>query len=134
MAGDIGERKRCRPSDGYGERKRCRPSDGYGERKRCRPSDGHRRAERRRPSDGYCPAMTGGGLAPAPHRRKIPFISLSFPPFGAKSPPRPQPPHPWRLAADLERGRAAAFSFLKTRTEQNGDRHGIKGDRTSVSR
>src|SRR6266481_1605397 len=29
---------------------------------------------------------------------KNPRISLSFRPFGAKSPPRPQPPHPWRLA------------------------------------
>ncbi len=28
-----------------------------------------------------------------------PRISLSFRRFGARTPPRPQPPHPWRLAA-----------------------------------
>ena len=28
-----------------------------------------------------------------------PRISLSFRDFGARTPPRPQPPHPWRLAA-----------------------------------
>ena len=25
---------------------------------------------------------------------------MSFPGFGARTPPRPQPPHPWRLAAE----------------------------------
>jgi hypothetical protein len=32
-------------------------------------------------------------------------ISLSFPDFGAKSPPTPQPPHPWRLAVEYAIGR-----------------------------
>ena len=37
-----------------------------------------------------------GAAAPV---EKNPRISLSFPAFGARTPPRPQPPHPWRLAA-----------------------------------
>ncbi len=31
------------------------------------------------------------------------FISLSFRPFGARTPPRSRPPHPWRLAANWKR-------------------------------
>jgi hypothetical protein len=31
---------------------------------------------------------------------KYPSISLSFRLVGAKSPPHPRPPHPWRLAVD----------------------------------
>jgi BMFP domain-containing protein YqiC len=51
---------------------------------------------------GTSPRMTNGerGL-PCDQRQKNPRISLSFRPFGARTPPRPQPPHPWRLAAAL---------------------------------
>ena len=47
---------------------------------------------------------------------KNPFISLSFRPFGAKSPPRPRPPHPWRLAVGRKPGPRSGLYLLKTRT------------------
>ena len=56
------------------------------------------------------------GYLLGPASKKTPFISLSFRPFAVKSPPRPRPPHPWRLAVDLSMGRAAAFNILNTRT------------------
>src|SRR3954463_7904388 len=43
----------------------------------------------------------------------MPFISLSFHPLGAKSPPRPQPPHPWRLAVGRYRAALRPLTFKK---------------------
>src|SRR4051794_27462652 len=48
------------------------------------------------------------------HRR--PVISLYFHGVAARTPPRPRPPHPWRLAATSHTGRVAAFTFYRTRT------------------
>ena len=42
---------------------------------------------------------------------KNPRISLSFPPFGARTPPRPRPPHPWRLAVDDKRAAMRPLTF-----------------------
>jgi hypothetical protein len=42
---------------------------------------------------------------------KYRFISLSFWPFGARTPPRPQPPHPWRLAVDTKRAAMRPLTF-----------------------
>jgi hypothetical protein len=36
---------------------------------------------------------------------------LSFPDFGARTPPRPQPPHPWRLAVDAKRAALRPLAF-----------------------
>jgi hypothetical protein len=36
---------------------------------------------------------------------------LSFPAFGARTPPRPRPPHPWRPAADAERAAMRPLTF-----------------------
>jgi len=47
---------------------------------------------------------------------KHPRISLYFAPVAARTPPRPRPPHPWRLAVSVEMGRVAAFIFYETRT------------------
>src|SRR4051812_8340003 len=52
---------------------------------------------------------------PGPYRRLKPHISLSFPDFEAKSPPTSQPPHPWRLAAELSIGRVAAYILLQNK-------------------
>src|SRR5579871_6568654 len=46
---------------------------------------------------GTRPGMTNLRQSPA-QPQKIPFISLSIRINGAKSPPRPRPPHPWRPA------------------------------------
>ena len=43
--------------------------------------------------------------------QKNPLISLSFRRFGAKSPPRPQPPHPWRLAVGRYRAALRPLTF-----------------------
>src|ERR1700740_3666730 len=45
--------------------------------------------------------------------KKIPRISLSFPAFGARTPPRPQPPHPWRLAVECNRAAMRPLTFRK---------------------
>src|ERR1700721_1013214 len=45
--------------------------------------------------------------------QKYRFISLSFWPFGARTPPRPQPPHPWRLAAHHKRAAMRPLTFRK---------------------
>jgi hypothetical protein len=55
-------------------------------------------------------------LGPGPAAEKYRFISLSFRPFGARTPPRPQPPHPWRLAVDAKRAAMRPLIFEKTRT------------------
>src|SRR6266852_1476817 len=48
-----------------------------------------------------------------PKSEKNPRISLSFPAFGARTPPRPQPPHPWRPAAAWERAAMRPLTFGK---------------------
>src|ERR1700716_3709397 len=52
-------------------------------------------------------------------RLKNPRISLSFRDFGARTPPRPQPPHPWRLAVDRERAAMPPLTFRKQGLKQN---------------
>src|SRR6266702_5923862 len=47
-----------------------------------------------------------------------PRISLSFPAFGARTPPRPQPPHPWRPAAEWERAAMRPLTFRKQGLKQ----------------
>ena len=82
-------------------------------------------AGRRQPEDGCVrgsearPLISRTIRAPVPDvdcgskpgKTAIPFISLSFPPFGARTPPRPQPPHPWRLAAACERAAMRPLTF-----------------------
>ena len=68
-------------------------------------------------ADSYavCVAAAAGhdgfGAVIGPKPQKTPFISLSFRPFGAKSPPRPQPPHPWRLAVGRQRAAMRPLTF-----------------------
>src|SRR5436309_5291879 len=50
--------------------------------------------------------------------QKNPRISLSFPAFGARTPPRPQPPHPWRPAAEWERAAMRPLTFRKQGLKQ----------------
>src|SRR6202166_5482215 len=50
---------------------------------------------------------------PEGRRLKNPRISLAFRPFGARTPPRPQPPHPWRLAAVCNRAAMRPLTFEK---------------------
>ncbi len=73
------------------------------------------------PPSGYAEEMKAAAAAAAGHDgfgavigpkpQKNPFISLSFRPFGAKSPPRPQPPHPWRLAVGRQRAAMRPLTF-----------------------
>ncbi len=64
----------------------------------------------RRPEDGRV-----GRFKPppgsVPNRRKIPSFPCHFRAFGAKSPPRPQPPHPWRLAVGRQRAAMRPLTF-----------------------
>src|SRR6266852_8354617 len=53
-----------------------------------------------------------------PKSEKNPRISLSFPAFGARTPPRPQPPHPWRPAAEWERAAMRPLTFRKQGLKQ----------------
>ena len=53
----------------------------------------------------------GFGVVIGPKTAKSHFISLSFRSFGAKSPPRPQPPHPWRLAVGRQRAAMRPLTF-----------------------
>jgi hypothetical protein len=43
--------------------------------------------------------------------RGKPWSALSFRPFGARTPPRSQPPHPWRLAAGMKRAALRPLTF-----------------------
>jgi hypothetical protein len=53
---------------------------------------------------GSSPAMTAISPSLRPvGREKTCFISLSFWPFGDRTPPRSRPPHPWRLAVSVKR-------------------------------
>src|SRR5437588_10232947 len=49
---------------------------------------------------------------------KNPRSALSFPAFGARTPPRPQPPHPWRPAAEWERAAMRPLTFRKQGLKQ----------------
>src|SRR5437879_10265077 len=50
--------------------------------------------------------------------KENPRLSLSFPAFGARTPPRPQPPHPWRPAAEWERAAMRPLTFKKQGLKQ----------------
>src|SRR5260370_13465642 len=50
--------------------------------------------------------------------QKNPRLSLLFPAFGARTPPRPQPPHPWRRAAVWERAAMRPLTFRKQGLKQ----------------
>src|SRR5258706_2873352 len=47
-----------------------------------------------------------------------PCLALLFPAFGARTPPRPRPPHPWRLAAEWERAAMRPLTFIKQGLKQ----------------
>jgi len=77
------------------------------EEDRCRQNEGHA------PTDGDFLTIGGrsalrGKTSP---QEKYRFISLSFWPFGARTPPRSRPPHPWRLAARWKRAALRPLTF-----------------------
>src|SRR3984957_8730299 len=57
--------------------------------------------------------MTEDHFGTPRNRPNAEATSLSFWPFGARTPPRPQPPHPWRLAVGTNRAAMRPLTFRK---------------------
>src|SRR3984957_13135780 len=57
--------------------------------------------------------MTEDHFGTPRNRPNAEATSLSFWPFGARTPPRPQPPHPWRLAVGTKRAAMRPLTFRK---------------------